>query len=128
VKALVPSAWLWARGRAGAGGKGDAADGPGNPHYARVLASPYRSGDACVRTRGGWVVRRLAPDCDKLDLPATANVADEERLLRAMGRETANIHLATDGAAEAVLKDLRRLTDRSPGWLAEAAGQMLDDT
>jgi hypothetical protein len=122
VKALAPSACVWAHDPNGTAG------GPGNPFYADLIAGPYRSGDACVRAAGGWVVRRLAPDCDKLDLPATANVADEERLLRAMGHETANLHAGTKGAAEPVLKDLDRLDKVAPAWLARAAGVMLEDT
>jgi hypothetical protein len=90
-----------------------------------VLTGAVRSPDPCVRVEHGWIVRRLAPDCDKLDLPATANVADEARLVRAMGRETANIHLSTAGASEAVLRDLKK---RPANWLRAATQKMVKDT
>ena len=97
----------------------------GNPDYERVLTHAVRSADPWVRLEHGWVVRRLAPDCDKLDLPATANVADEARLIRAMGRETANIHLSTEGAAEIILNDLKK---RPADWLRAATRNMVKDT
>jgi hypothetical protein len=44
-----------------------------------------------IQVKGNWLVRRLAPDCSKIEL-ATLNEAREiERLLEAMGKEAANI-------------------------------------
>jgi hypothetical protein len=43
---------------------------------------------------------------------------DEERLLYAMGFETANIHLGTPGARATIRSELRRLKGR---WLRDRA-------
>ena len=42
-----------------------------------------------------------------------------------MGAETANLHLATPGAREGVLRDLGK---RKPGWLHDAAQAMVTAT
>jgi hypothetical protein len=47
------------------------------------------------------------------------------RLLESMGHETANIHLATKGAAAIIRKDLSRRTRK---WLDDAAKAMLEAT
>jgi hypothetical protein len=57
-------------------------------------------------SRDGWIVRRLSPDCSRIELDQIASERDEWPLLRAMGWETANIHLGTRGAR--VASDLRR--------------------
>ena len=50
---------------------------------------------------------------------------DELKLLHAMARETANVHLGTKAAADKVLKDL----ERRPGkWLFRAAEAMAKAT
>ena len=50
---------------------------------------------------------------------------DESRLLRAMGFETANVHLGTPGAAKVILRDLDK---RPADWLHEAATAMVKAT
>jgi hypothetical protein len=47
------------------------------------------------------------------------------RLLRAMGRETANLHLGSAVRIEAVKKDL---AGRKPHWLGRAAAIMAEAT
>ena len=81
--------------------------------------------DPFVRLRGSWIVRRLAPDCSRVELASMPKERDESRLLRAMGFETANVHLGTPRAAKAILRDL----EKRPGdWLHEAATAMVKAT
>ena len=90
--------------------------------YQEVLDKSVRCPDPWVRLRGRWIVRRLAPDCSRIELSALPAERDEIKLLQSMGYETANIHL---GAAKArdILRDLRK---RPAGWLYSAARQMVD--
>ena len=74
-----------------------------------------------MTVRGPWLVRRLAPDCARIELDELGKKRDEAELLRAMGWETANVHLGTAEALPRVQADLRR---RPAGWLAAAAAAM----
>lgn len=117
AKVMVPSAWDWARS-AGA----DADDLPA-ARYQELLMSPRRCADPCLSLHDDWVVRRLAPDCSRVKLADLPSRRDEVHLLECMGRELANVHLGTPGAAERVATDLARRPD---GWLGDAAGRMAD--
>jgi hypothetical protein len=68
-----------------------------------------------------WLVRRLAPDCSRVELNQLPQKRDELKLLRAMGHETANIHLGTPNAAQKITADLRKRPSR---WLFNAAQAM----
>ena len=70
-------------------------------------------------------VRRLAPDCSRIELVHLTGVQDECRLLRMMGWETANVHLGSPRARKAILSDLR---SRPKGWLSAAARRMREAT
>jgi hypothetical protein len=50
---------------------------------------------------------------------------DENKLLHAMGFETANVHLGTPGSTRAILRDL---STRPRHWLHEAAASMVKVT
>jgi hypothetical protein len=57
------------------------------------------------------VVRRLAPDCIRSELKEknqklNLDPSQRQELLTAMGKEIANNHLGTPGAAAAILRDL----------------------
>ena len=67
-----------------------------------------------------WIVRRLAPDCSRIELSALPKERDELRLLHAMGWETANVHLGS-AKPRVLLADLKK---RPRGWLLTAARQM----
>ena len=113
----TPSAASWAAG------KDDAAVG-----YGEALASAVRCPDPLVRVHGSWLVRRLAPDCSRIELATLSRSQEITRLLTAMGRETANVHVGTTGAVDAdraksIRKDFKH---RDGGWLRDAAGEMLD--
>jgi hypothetical protein len=110
AKALAPSACLWAEQ-----GKGSAAI-----LYQEILDRSVRCPDPFVRLQKRWIVRRLAPDCSRIELSALPKERDETRLLHAMGWETANIHLGTLKPGN-LLADLKR---RPRGWLFRAAHKM----
>jgi hypothetical protein len=112
AKALAPSACLWAER-----GKGTAAI-----RYQEILDRSIRSRDPFVRLQKRWIVRRLAPDCSRIELSALPKERDELRLLHAMGFETANVHLGTQ-KARVLQADLKK---RPAGWLFRAAHKMKD--
>jgi len=67
-----------------------------------------------------WILRRLAPDCTRIELSDLPGRRDEHRLLRAMGMETANMHVRRAPTVLAHLKAAR------PRWLERAAVEMAD--
>jgi hypothetical protein len=111
AKALLPSAQLWAQSSAG----------PYEIHYTTVLTRGIRCRDPFLDTRGQWVIRRLAPDCSRIELSQLAPIKDELRLAHAMGWETANIHVGTPSGAKAVVAHLAKLPKN---WLVEAVEVM----
>jgi hypothetical protein len=110
AKALAPSAGFWAEAGAGAAAL----------RYGEILDAAVRCRDPFVRPKGRWVVRRLAPDCSRIELSALPSERDETRLLHAMGWETGNVHLGSRKPA-AILKDL---ASRPANWLAAASKAM----
>ena len=114
AKALGPPASVWA---AGGSGKVDLA-------YEKILRRSIRCPDPFVAVTRGWLVRRLAPDCARIELGALPKERDEVRLLTAMGWETANVHLGTS-EARGLRQDLGR---RHRGWLLDAAQAMVQSS
>jgi len=78
-----------------------------------------------------WLVRRIAPDALKIDLPASPKdqrLALAPMLLRLMGFETANIHLGSRGPAD-LLRSLDGLArELGSRWLEEATDRMVRAT
>jgi hypothetical protein len=112
AKELTPSACVWARGK----------PAKGLPiHYGKILDCAVRVPDPFVRPYEGWLLRRLAPDCSRIELASLAGSRNEERLLYSMGWETANIHIGTPRAIPAIKRDLAK---RSGNWLHKAAKAM----
>jgi Uncharacterized protein conserved in bacteria (DUF2252) len=91
--------------------------------YATILKRAIRCPDPYVQVRGQWIVRRLSPHCSAIELDALGTGKGECRLLAAMGKETANIHLGAEEKLKAILKDLR---GRKGNWLLAAAEAMAD--
>ncbi|HYM24606.1 MAG TPA: DUF2252 family protein [Vicinamibacterales bacterium] len=89
----------------------------------QLIECTTRASDPFLTIAGGWVVRRLAPDCSRIELAELPRRRDEQRLLRAMGWEAANIHASRGGAR--IRRDLR---GRRPRWLERAASEMVDAT
>ncbi len=111
AKALVPSAFVWARGLIGSA----------KLHYSEIVKRAVRVPDPFVRLRGNWIVRRLAPDCSRVELTSLPKIKDEARLLHSMGWETANVHLGSRSAIRAVERDLH---NRPGNWLHRSAKAM----
>ena len=80
-----------------------------------------RCQDPFYETRKGWLVRRLAPDCSRIDLAELSHHHDRALLLRCMGGETANIHLGGKKARRRILKDLEEMPE---DWLQRAAEKL----
>jgi len=97
-----------------------AADRTGGIRYQEILDTAVRCADPFVRVQRRWIVRRLAPDCSRIELASLPQDRDELRLLHAMGFETANIHLGSVKAAT-LEKDLKA---RGRAWLYHAARAM----
>jgi hypothetical protein len=89
--------------------------------YGELIDRALRVPDPCLALHGEWLIRRLAPDCSRIELSSLPRSRDEDRLLRMMGWETANMHLASPGLRQRILTDLR---ERSGRWLGKAAGRM----
>jgi hypothetical protein len=113
AKALAPSACVWAY----------AEKSSKRILYPEILETACRALDPLVRMRGRWLVRRLGPDCSRIELTDLPDKVDEKRLLESMGFETANIHFGSGKAMKAVSKDV---ANRRGGWLHEAAKVMID--
>ncbi len=114
AKALVPSALYWYAGQ---------------DHMpsqtATLLQHAARVPDPHFQIHDKWLVRQLAPDIAKIEMPK--NMRDKRlalapALLRLMGWETANIHLGSrnPGALEELLKEL----DHEERWFPTATERM----
>jgi len=112
AKARAPSASEWVNHDAETG-----------DYYRAIMRRAVRTPDPLLVVRKRWVLRRLAPDCSRVELAALPKQRDEGRLLHAMGWETANVHLGSAKAAKGVLRDVRR---RPQGWLLAAALSMVE--
>jgi uncharacterized protein DUF2252 len=112
AKALVSSASYWASGR----------EGPSEILYQTIISRAVRCPDPFVQLRGRWIVRRLSPHCSRIELADIKAQGEELRLLRAMGWETANIHLGTPRARKPVLRHMQKQKGK---WLHEATDAML---
>jgi hypothetical protein len=111
AKPLVPSAWVWARKQTN-GSK---------LWYDRIVGQAVRVADPFLKVRDRWVLRRLAPDCSRIELSHLSKQRDELRLLRVMGWETANVHLGSAKVVSHIRKDLQT---RNKSWLRDAAERM----
>jgi hypothetical protein len=114
AKTLLPSACVWAGGLSN-----------NEIYYSRILSNAVRTPDPFLVVIDGWVLRRLSPYCSRIELAQLPRGHDEEKLLRAMGRELANVHLGSHRAMAAVRRDLPQ---RKPKWLAHAAEVMVEAT
>lgn len=114
AKAIRPSAWVWAKG----------AD-QSEIYGAKLAENAVRVRDPFVGFSNRWLVRRLAPDCSRIELSSLPQERDEEKLLYAMGREIANMHFGSPRAISAVKSDLAKRKGR---WLHKACKGMLAAT
>jgi len=117
AKALVPSALYWWEDR---------------PRMlsqtSTLLQRAIRDPDPHLQVHDKWLVRRIAPDALKIDLPASQadqRLALAPMLLRLMGFETANIHLGSRSPADLIhlLESLAR--EVGSRWLEQATERMV---
>ena len=80
-----------------------------------------RSRDPFQVIDGGWLIRRLSPDSNPIDIQTLPKDSDERMILYFMGCETANVHLGTRRQVTNILKHLK---GRKSNWLREAAQRM----
>jgi len=115
AKAPAPSACAWIN------------HGKGSDQilYQKLLDTAVRCPDPFVHLKGRWIVRRLVPDCCRIELADVPDERDESRLLKAMGFETANLHLGSKDATKQVRLDFKK---RSPDWFRSLAKAMLKAT
>ena len=91
------------------------------------LQHAVRIPDPFFQVHDRWLIRQLAPDIAKIDMPKPQDkrLALAPDLLRLMGRETANIHIGSRttkdlvGRLDALDQDLR-------GWFPAATDRMVD--
>jgi uncharacterized protein (DUF2252 family) len=95
------------------------------PPDRAILAQAVRAADPFLDVTKKWVVRRLAPHCERIELADVAAADARLTVLRAMGQETANVHWGDRAAAKRIAKDLKR---RKADWLYRAARKMADAT
>jgi hypothetical protein len=108
AKLMVPSACSWLNDQVE----------KGQPWYEKAIGSAVHSPDPFQVIDGSWLIRRLSPDSNPIDIQNLPKHSDEEMLLTAMGSEAANIHLGTKGQIKKILKDL---ATQKRGWLEDAA-------
>ena len=117
AKAIRPSASVWHSKSAS------------SKLYGPQLAEKcLRVPDPFVRFHDRWMIRRLAPDCSRIELASLPVDRDEQRLLYNMGWETANMHFGSPQMIPLLKRDLAKRKGR---WLHKAAKSMskatLDD-
>lgn len=111
AKMMVPSACSWLNDEIG----------HRQSFYERAISSAVRSPDPFQVIDGSWLIRRLSPDSNPIDIETLPKHSDEEMLLNAMGSEAANVHLGTRSRTKSILKDLKK---RKQNWLEDAAERM----
>jgi uncharacterized protein (DUF2252 family) len=115
AKPLLASAWLWAAG---------AADDT-RIYYDECVRHAVRAQDPFLRKQDPWILRRLSPYCSRVELRQMPRWRDEEKLLRTMGYELANVHLGTRDAIPRIRADLR---GHKRKWLRQSAETMAEAT
>jgi hypothetical protein len=115
AKALVPSACVWVEG----------IKPQPKSLYTTVVNRSVRMPDPFLVIHRRWIVRRIAPDCVRIELGSSQNGLEEPLLLKSMGQETANIHLGTKKSRQAVSDHLKNLRGDS---LFAAAERMVEAT
>jgi hypothetical protein len=115
AKALVPSACAWLDGRVS----------HRQSFYQRTMEGAVRSRDPFLIIADRWLIRRLSPDSNRIEIADLPKERDEQTLLNAMGAEAANVHLGSHRQVTRILADLDR---RNSTWLRDAAKNMVNVT
>jgi len=108
AKATIPSSCVWLNGKVD----------HCQTYYEKAIKSAVRSHDPYQEMVGAWLIRRLSPDANPIEIEDLPKKRDEITLLHAMGSETANVHLGDKRQQKKILRDLH---NRKPNWLRNAA-------
>jgi hypothetical protein len=111
AKAALPSAAHWR----------DGSYAEPNQAPRALQRRARRALDPALHLDKAWTVRRLSPESRKLELDEVSAHGRAARLVRAMGTELANLHLATAQNPNGLRRYLRVMPQ---DWLAEAADLM----
>jgi hypothetical protein len=93
---------------------------------ATLLQHAIRDPDPYFQVHDSWLIRQLAPDIAKIDMPKNQNdkrLVLAPHLLRLMGHETANIHLGSRSRRDLETR-LNRL-NRDGQWFSTATERMV---
>jgi len=115
AKATIPSSCVWLNGKVA----------HCQTYYEKAIKSAVRSPDPYQEMVGTWLIRRLSPDANPIEIEDLPKKRDEMILLHAMGAEAANVHLGTSHHRKKILNDLQK---RKSGWLRNAAKEMAKAT
>ena len=74
-----------------------------------IQSRAIRSPDPVYRRCGQWVCKAIMANTGRIEMGELAEEANQERLLRAMGQEIANVHRGTLGNAGPLQKTLTKL-------------------
>jgi uncharacterized protein (DUF2252 family) len=114
AKALVPSALYWWAGQ-----------NHMPSQTATLLQHAVRDPDPHFQVHDDWLIRQLAPDVAKIEMPENARdkrLALAPALLRLMGQETANVHLGS--RSRDALEKLLNGLDHDEVWFPTATERM----
>jgi hypothetical protein len=111
AKATLPSACSWLQDDGGSR----------QSYYEQTIRSAVRSRDPFQLVDGSWLIRRLSPDSNPIDIQTLPKHRDEQLLLYSMGAEAANVHLGSRRQVARIQEDLRA---RKANWLRTAAKEM----
>jgi hypothetical protein len=106
AKAALPSAWTRVKGR-----------GAKALRCYEIATGNYRAPDPWYAVTDGVIVRRLSPNNRKLDAETHPLELMNKKMLRAMARDLAAVHLGLVDTRAAIRRDIRK---RKAGWLADA--------
>jgi len=111
AKAVVPSSWVRTHDIASK-----------KIRCGEIANGLYRAADPWFAVHGNVVIRRLSPNNRKIEADDPALQSLSPKLLQAMGRELAAVHVGVVDERRAILGDL----DERDGaqWLAQAAKEM----
>jgi len=115
AKATIPSSCAWLNGTVD----------HCQTYYETAIKSAVRSHDPYQKMVGGWLIRRLSPDANPIEIEDLPKKRDEMTLLNAMGAEAANVHLGTKRQRRKIVRDLQ---GRKSGWLRNSAKEMAKAT
>ena len=115
AKATIPSSCVWLNGEVA----------HCQTYYEKAIESAVRSPDPYQEMVGTWLIRRLSPDSNPIEIEDLPKKRDEMTLLYAMGSEAANVHLGSRRQRKKILSDLQK---RKSTWLRDAAKEMAKAT